>query len=151
MKSKKRLIIVTTSIRVNKTEELIPAIERFDGVFFRLLRKYIRKGMMKNTDVLILSEKDGLVRHDQKLPFRKPAGKIGALTLDPKQVETARAKNLEMLKTTLKNYSEIYINVGKQYLKLIEGFERYTKAKITYAKGRYGEKARHMRDWIISA
>jgi hypothetical protein len=129
---------------------MIPAIERFDGVYFRTIRKYIREGRMKNTDVLILSEKDGLVRSDQKLPYRKPAGKIGVLTLGPTEVESARLKNLEMLTGILNDYSEIFINVGRQYLKLIDGFEEYTKAKVTYAKGRFGEKAAHMRDWISS-
>lgn len=129
----------------------MPAIERFDGVYFRLLRKYIREGNLRNADILIVSEKFGLIWAKDKIPYYEVQGKIGALNLDNKTIEELRQKNLQKLKKIVNRYSEIYVNVGREYLKLIEGFEKFTTSKVTYASGKgLGPKALHMKQWIMS-
>jgi hypothetical protein len=147
---KKKLIIVSASTRLNYTEDPIPAIERFDGANFRVLRKAISDGRMKDTQVLVLHEKEGLLKQNQSVPYIEPEGKIGVLTINAKSAHSLRLKNLELLKREMENCSEIYVNVGKHYLKLIEGFQNHTKARVTFAQGRLGEKAAHMQDWIRS-
>lgn len=50
------LLIVSCSQRKRSDLGLLPAIERYDGVYFRLLRKAQREGYWpENLDVLILS------------------------------------------------------------------------------------------------
>jgi len=150
--SSRKLIIITTSYRLNKENtEPIPAIERFDGVYFRLLRKHIREGRLRNVDILIVSEKFGLIWAKDKVPYYEVHGKMGSLSLDKKTTEKIRKENLQKLKKIVNRYSEIYVNVGREYLKLIEGFEKFTTSKVTYASGKgLGPKASHMKEWITS-
>jgi len=149
--TKRKLIIVTTSYRVNDEKSPIPAIERYDGVYFRLLKKYKREGKLRNVDILILSERDGLIWASKRMPYYKPRGIIGALSLDEKSIERLRKENIETLEKTAKRYTEAYVNVGRQYMKLIEGIENLPFPKITYSKGNgLGAKAAHMKNWIIS-
>ncbi len=54
-----RLLIVTCSQRKNPTLGLLPAIDRYDGPAFLVLRKYLREGVGDAPRVLILSAKYG--------------------------------------------------------------------------------------------
>ena len=56
------LLIVACSQRKRSDPYLLPAIERYDGGNFRVLRKAMREGYWpQNMDVLILSAKYGLI------------------------------------------------------------------------------------------
>lgn len=149
----KKLVIVSASSSIRKEPfEPILAIERYDGIYFRVLRKYLRERKLRNIDVVIVSEKFGLMRSDDKISYYEPhAGKWGSLSLNKDAIKNLRRENLEKLKRIVNDYSEIYINVGRQYMKLIEGFENFTTCKITHAVGKgLGPKALHMKKWIIS-
>jgi len=150
---KKRLIIVSASSRLKREpKEPIPAIDRFDGIYFRTLRKYIRMGKLRNTDVLILSEKYGLISSREKIQYQQPhMGKYGSLSLNQEAANNLRSRNLQRLKKIVNQYEEVYVNVGKGYRKLINGFENFATGTIIYASGRgLGPKARHMKEWILA-
>jgi hypothetical protein len=151
----KNLIIVSGSTRLNKEpSHPIPAIQRFDGVFIRLIRKYYRQ--TKNIDVLILSPVYGLISGEEKIEFKEPIGESWReLNLDSDTISKIRESNLKKLMKWLskRNYTEIYVNVGKNMLKLIEGFEKIVPQTITvtYAQGPgIGPKMTHMKSWIES-
>ena len=147
----KKLVILTTSVRLDEeTKEPIPALERYNGVYFRVLKKYLREGRFRDTDILIVSEKYGLIWSDDKIPLYEIHGKMGSLTLDEKAIEKLRQENLKKLEKILDRYSEIYVNVGKEYMKLIKGFEKLASGRIIHAKGSLGAKATHMKQWILS-
>ena len=56
------LLIVSCSQRKRSESRLLPAIERYDGVYFRLLRKALREDYWpENLDALILSAKYRLI------------------------------------------------------------------------------------------
>ncbi|MEM3551788.1 MAG: hypothetical protein QXV01_11940, partial [Candidatus Bathyarchaeia archaeon] len=60
----KKLMIISGSMRLLKEpEEPIPAIQRFDGVFVRLVRKYSKK--LRDIDIYILSPIYGLVKAEE--------------------------------------------------------------------------------------
>lgn len=151
--AQKKLIIVTSSSRLRREpSEPIRAIDRYDGIYFRILRKYLLERRLKNIDVLIVSEELGLIWSHDKISYHEPhPGKRGALSLDRHTIRRLREDNLKKLKGILNQYSEIYVNVGQDYMKLIEGFEQYVKGKVTYATGRgLGPKAANMKQWLIS-
>lgn len=59
------LLIVMCSKRKRSAPDLLPALERYDGIFFRILRKARREGHWPdNLDILILSAKYGLLELD---------------------------------------------------------------------------------------
>ena len=59
------LLIVACSQRKRVTPEVLPALERYDGMYFRVLRKARRESYWpEKLDVLIVSAKYGLVAGD---------------------------------------------------------------------------------------
>ena len=91
-----------------------------------------------------------MLRSQDKIPYHKPTNKIG---FDKKFVEKARKANLKTLQRIFKekNYAEIYVNIGKDFSKLIEGFEDLTSAEVIYASGPgLGPKAKNMKEYILS-
>jgi cytoplasmic iron level regulating protein YaaA (DUF328/UPF0246 family) len=143
------IIVAASQRRVEEPKDPIPAIDRFKGVYFRILKKYLRSGKLSNTDILIVSQDFGVVRSKDKVPYRKPTNK---LDFHKEFVEKARKANLKTLGRIFreKNYNEVYVNVGKEFYKLIEGFESLASAKIIHASGPgLGPKAKHMKNWIL--
>lgn len=151
----KKLIIVAGSPRIRKEPaNPIPAIQRFDGVFIRLVRKYSKH--LRDFDVLILSPVYGLIKAEQKIGFKEPIrGSWRDLDLSKDDISELRESSLSTLQKLLtrREYNEIYVNVGKSMLKVIEGFEKTVpqSTKITYSQGPgIGPKMAHMKNWIES-
>ena len=64
----KSLLIISCSGRKIKTLGRMPAIERYDGQSYRIIRKAIREGCFPaNLDILIISAKFGLLAWDAKI------------------------------------------------------------------------------------
>jgi hypothetical protein len=62
--STERLLILACSQRKRPDEGLLPAVERYDGPTFRVLRRFLREGISEPPDVLILSAEHGLIPQD---------------------------------------------------------------------------------------
>ena len=150
-----KLLIVSASSRVLKEpKEPIEALQRFDGIFMRVIRKYYNK--RRKLDVLILSPAYGLVWAEEKILYKEPiGGGWYKLPLREDEVAKLREENLSTLKKILaaSKYEEIHLNVGKHISELIKGFEQFVnkKTKITYATGRgLGPKIKLLKDWLES-
>jgi cytoplasmic iron level regulating protein YaaA (DUF328/UPF0246 family) len=63
-----RLLIVACSARKKRLPELAPAIERYDGPLFRVLRKFLRENLYQAPEILILSAKFGLIGPSELIP-----------------------------------------------------------------------------------
>jgi len=50
-----------------------------------------------------------------------------------------------------KNYKEVFVNLGKEYMLSIKGFEKLfsEKTRIIIAEGRIGDRMKLMKDWIL--
>ena len=149
----KKLIIVSGSTRVLKEPaDPIPALQRFDGMFIRLIRKYYKQ--LRGVDVLVLSPVYGLVRAEEKIGFKEPIpGSWRNLVLGDMDILRLKESSLLSLQNLLvqQRYDEIYVNLGKNMLKIVEGFDKVVPrtTKITYSQGRgIGPKMSHMKEWI---
>jgi cytoplasmic iron level regulating protein YaaA (DUF328/UPF0246 family) len=143
----RRLVIVSASQRRVLDPNPIPAIERFDGVYFRILRKYLREGKMKDVSILVVSDRYGILEANDLVPFHPASDKTKEVTQD------MWASNLAKLKETFKktSYSEIYVVCGQKFQAFIKGFEDFTNVPVTYCYGRgLGPKARSLKDWIFA-
>ena len=112
---------------------------------FRILKKLRReKRLPTDLDIIIISSKFGLLKPEDKIPYLDHA-------MTFLQARELKNKFLDELGKLLKkkSYSEIFINLGASYLESIRGIEKLTNARVIYAKGRMGEKARHMKNWIL--
>jgi len=150
----RKLLIVSSSSRIvpEQTGKML-AVDRYDGVFFRVLRKALRDSRRRDIDVLILSPVYGLIKGNEQIEYHKPLmGKWGTLSLSEDEVTRMREKNLSFLESFIRRheYSETYVNVGREYMKLIEGLEKFLTHRVTYAKGKgVGPKAADMKMWIL--
>jgi len=142
------IIIAESQRRKQEPIEPIAAIDRYIGVYFRIVKKYLREKKLTNTDILIISHKFGILQSHDRVEYHKSTD-----NLNFESVENARKNNLKLLKTIFekKKYDEIYVNVGVKFAKLIDGFEDLTNAKVIYASGSgLGPKAKHMKNYILS-
>lgn len=147
MKSEpKRLLILACSQRKRPNPGLLPAIERYDGGSYRVLRKLKREGNWpKNVDVLILSAKYGLI--EAKTPIA-----------DYEQRMTRpRAKELKNQVTDVlrvyaqKDYDEVYVDLGQDYWSAVEELvDVFRHFSVIYAQGRIGQRLASLKNWITS-
>ena len=141
--NQKRLLIQACSERKTQTFNLVPALDLYDGVNYRLIKKYLRENKSAGFDlrILIISAEHGLISSETL---------IG--TYDRKMTKT-RAQELQMriseqwksLAFDLSEFDKILINAGKVYeesLKLIDtgDFKR--------TRGGIGEKMQQLKIWL---
>ena len=142
----KYLLLVSCSQRKYSGAGSLPAIERYDGVNFRVLRKAQREGYFaKNLDVLILSAKYGLIESDYPIEDYECKMTEGrALIL---QSEVSSSLDLHLCR---KDYREIFINLGKTYLIAIELSDgiRMAGQSVLYPTGGIGSKMSQMKQWL---
>ncbi|MCS7096760.1 MAG: hypothetical protein RMK50_06860, partial [Nitrososphaerota archaeon] len=92
------------------------ALERFDGLFFRVARKYL--GSVKDVDVVVMVDDLTLVDGDEPLAYREPVGgEWGKQKFSREVLEGARVFNERFLDRKLRNgrYGEVYLAMGRQY------------------------------------
>jgi hypothetical protein len=139
------LLIIACSQRKRSDPGLLPAIERYDGVNFRVLRKARQEGYWpENLDVLILSAKYGLIEVGTPIAYYEQR-------MTSKRAITLNAQILERMRSFIARggYSEVYIDLGRDYLPAIRGCaEAFSGLRVIYAKGRIGERLKGLRDWL---
>ncbi|MBI4671809.1 MAG: hypothetical protein HY741_09105 [Chloroflexi bacterium] len=122
----------------------MPAIERYDGVNYRVIHKLQREGKFpENVDVKILSAKFGLI--DAQTPIPHYDQRMDKQRANELQAQVAR----EWKKINEKQYKEIFINMGKTYLVAMGGFDLLPpSAKVRFAEGGIGKKMAAMKLWL---
>ena len=106
-----RMLILACSQRKRSDEGLLPAVERYDGPAFRVLRRFLRGGSSKAPVVLILSAEHGLIPHD--LPIAAYDRRM-----TPARARELRPLVLAELDRMIDSCSspEILVVAGRQYL-----------------------------------
>jgi len=144
----KFLLIVSCSGKKNKTKKKIPAIKRYEGVYYKVINKLKRENKFpSNLDIIIISAKYG---------FLKPNDLIENydLKMNKKQARKLNKSIVRDLRNYIrdKKYKEIFINLGKDYMLSIRGFEQFIpkETKIIVANGGIGKKMKQMKEWILN-
>lgn len=123
----------------------MPAIERYDGPAFRLLRRFLQKNPGSLADIGIISAEYGLISTDYPLPYYD------------RQMTKERSQSLNSqvvfsLKTLLngKSYTDLLIWLGKDYLRAICGYETTIPPQLAVqiATGGIGRKLSILHDWL---
>ena len=145
-----KLLILGPSYRRNPSPEPLPAIERYDGLFYRIIRRNIDAAKKKNIDIIIITEDLEIVTPETMLPYRPPIGEkwktMPPMSKDPIKIEKLRNKILELIKS--KKYDEIFIALNKYYQALLPDLSSYTKMILADFKG-LGPKARALKTMAI--
>lgn len=143
----RRLLILACSQRKRPDPGLLPAIERYDGPSFRVLRKFQREfptGAGK-LDVYVLSAEYGLISADKPIADYDRKMTLGrADGLNPQIL-----KNLETILRD-KSYKAVFINAGRIYFRALAGYERLITSdlQVTIATGTPGRRQSKLRAWL---
>jgi len=140
-----RLLILACSERKRLDKSLLPAIERYDGVNFRVLKKLKREhAFPHDLDVLILSAKYGLLHSETPIEaynFKMTEARAAELCT---RVSCDLDKHLQE-----KEYDSIFVNLGKTYLNALALSRKLNQCKVQYATDGIGSKMKQMKAWIL--
>jgi len=136
------LLIMGCSQKKNPSINPMKAIDRYTGLFFKVLKKNNSK--LKDLDVIIISAKYGFLlpgslieNYDMKLTNKR------ALELR----DEISPKFYEFFKD--RNYDEVFINLGKYYSKATYYCSGVNANKWIVSKGAIGEKMSQLKNWLI--
>lgn len=140
------LLILGCSKRKRKLPSTpIPAIERYDGPFYRIIRKAFREhGKLNNLGIMILSAKYGLIGPDEEI-----ASYDQRMTRE--MAKSMSGSAYRSLANTLKTnqYKEVMINLGEQYtMALSESRDVLANQKVRYGSGGIGERIKQLKEWL---
>jgi len=143
-KSRHRLLVMACSATKKKVAGLLPAIVRYDGPAFHVLRKYLAHATDAPT-VLIVSARYGLLDADHPISdydCRITAGAAEAIRPD---VLRAFGEHLSH-----QRYGEVAFCVGHDYQTAVEGYESLITAgtTVTFIPGGQRARLRNLRAWL---
>lgn len=147
--AKKRLLILGPSFRRKKDEGLLPAFERFDGLFFRVARKYLKS--LRDVDVVVMKDDLTLIGGDITMAYSPPKGnKWSTQSLSKKVVEDGRKRNQDYLDQRLRagRYQEVFVAMGKKYAEALPDFSKFNLQVIFPTSGGPGPKAKALKEWL---
>jgi Family of unknown function (DUF6884) len=143
--STERLLILACSQRKRPDEGLLPAVERYDGPTFRVLRRFLREGISEPPDVLILSAEHGLIPQD--LPIAAYDRKI-----TPARARELRPQILADLQRLIvsRPSSETLVCAGKQYLSALQADDAspLSRLNVRICSGALGKTLAELHDWL---
>jgi len=142
--------VLGPSYRRRKGSGSVPAIERYDGLFYRVARKYLKD--VRDVDVLVMKDDLTLVDAKTPLPYTPPEGeKWGRQPISEESVERARKRNATILSKKLKDggYSEVFIAMGKKYAEALPDYLSQYNVKVVFpTSGGPGPKALALKNWM---
>ena len=146
MSFKRRLLILSCSERKHTSKELLPAIERYNGPVFFVLRRFLRDcpDKAKSLDVYILSAAHGLIPASHPIaPYDQKMIQYRAAELQPYVLSIFS----ELMQ---KNYTSLCLVIGKTYLAALEGWRDLvpTNLALTIPKGPMGVKQTQLKNWL---
>lgn len=139
------LLILSCSERKRCDKGLLPAIERYDGPAFRVLRRFLKEHPTEQLDIFILTAKFGLISSNQHIPYYD------------QRMTALRAQELHLqviteLRNILDNrtYQRFCICMGKDYLQALDGYKALISSGLTIymVSGPQGTKLAELHNWL---
>jgi len=143
--SKRRLLILSCSQAKRSDNEPLPAIERYDGPSFRLLRRFLRQQPDTLLDIYVLSAKFGLISGNLLIPnYDQKMSKALASELNLSVVTKLEAIISQGV------YEKLLICVTKMYLNALNGYPSIIpdSVDLTVATGTLGRKLSTLHQWL---
>jgi hypothetical protein len=136
------LLVLSCSQRKRSDSSLLPAIERYDGPTFRVLRRFLKEQPLAPLDIFVLSAKFGLIPHNQLIPnYDQQMTQSRARELQPHMI--AELRNI----LTSRPYQKICFCMGKDYLQALDGYDILVSS-ITAINGSQGKILAELHTWL---
>jgi hypothetical protein len=140
-----RLLILACSQRKDPAAGVLPAIDRYDGPAFRVLRKFLREYPDDALSVLILSAKYGLIDSAAAIPDYD-------CRMSAALADRLRPAVLDTLRKTLrsKKLRSVGLCVGKEYRGALDGMESMflENGELEILSGGQGLRLTRLRHWL---
>lgn len=146
MKKKRRLLILACSRRKKTTPVPLPAVKRYDGPLFFVLRRFIRECPLQADllDVYVLSARYGLIPGDFPTPTYD-------LMMTPMRALDLQEKvKRDFADIPHNRYDSVCLVLGKNYLKAFESAMDMVSgdAETSFARGTIGKQSGHLKGWL---
>lgn len=142
-----RLLLLNCSKQKKTDEFLLPAIERYNGPRFQLLRRFLDSAgnNQANLKLMIFSAEFGLIDGDYPIPYYDrllSAGRAQELIPFIKENLTALLTN--------SIYAEVWLDMGKTYMMAVENCypALHEQKNIKVAKGSPGQRLTQLKQWL---
>lgn len=145
-----KLLILAPSYRRRTESELMPAIDRYDGVFYRVARKHLSG---KDIHVLIMDDKLQLIDASEKILYSPPIGNMWKQfkisNYKANFIQQTKEKNEKKLQILCQNENikEIFIAAGANHRKVLPDFKNFS-SEVIFPRGGIGPTARALKEWI---
>jgi Family of unknown function (DUF6884) len=141
------LVILGCSQQKKKTSRLLPAIDRYDGPVFHVLRKYVRDKPEVRHGTYILSGRFGLI--NAEFPTPRYSHRLTA-----NDVLSLRASVDSQVKEAVDRVQpeSVFVSVGSQYWPLLDEplSREISSEKLIIASGSIGGRASQLAHWLRS-
>ncbi len=145
-KQPKRFLLLGCSQAKHREPEFIPALERYDGTFFRVLKRYLRhdQAMRDELEISILSAEFGLLKAAEEIPYYdRLMSARRAAELRP-QIEDALKQLLSGA-----NYCSVLFCFGKNYSLACGDLSAICESNAVFqTTGAIGFQARQLKSWL---
>lgn len=143
----KRLLVVSCSRAKRPDPGVLPAIDRYDGPVFRLLRKARAAGLLNTVEVMVLSAKYGLIPADWMIHD------YNQVMTPARAAELAGTVTVELWRWVGQHetLTDAFVNVGQGYAPAIAGFDEWCLRRgivVTRAAGGIGERLAQTKAWL---
>lgn len=141
-----RLLILKCSSRKRGGAALLPAIERYDGPLWQVLRAYLRAHPRSEVelDIYGLSAEFGLIASTQRIPrYDRTMSAERAHQLHPTVIKRFRELGG-------RGYEDICLGISERYLVALRGWEQCIpeRTRITITDGGVGTKLGQLSAWL---
>lgn len=148
MNKRRRLLIVACSARKHPLDGRVPALDLYDGVAFRTLKKLRRENEFPDdVDVVILSAKYGLLRSGDLIEAYD-------LKMTSEIAKQQAEENVSELRRLLAqdHYREVFVSLGQTYCMAIRPTDAWQRSGVVVKKnrGRIGEQLKALKGWLLN-
>ena len=138
------LLIQGCSNKKQDTVAKLPAIDIYDGYFYRIIEKATRTGVLRDSvDILILSAEHGILEPETPI-----------YSYDRRMTEQrAKELNEQVLqqlqhKLTCNTYERVWVNLGSDYQPAINGLTASASIPVIHLSGRLGKRGHRLKNII---
>ena len=124
----------------------MPAIERYDGPAFRVVRKFLREAptTLQNVDIYILSAKYGLIPASEHIVDYDQR-----MTADRAQELQGKVCAAFQGRVAESGYAQVFLSLGRTYRAALDGCEAVALVKdLTISRAPSGKRLSELKAWL---
>lgn len=147
--SRRCLIVGCSRTKVDSPQPL-PAIQRYDGPAFRVIRRYLSHAPegVKDVGIFVLSAEFGLIAAETEISsYDRLMTTARAAELRPSVLQAAQADICP------RYYAEVFLSMGKTYLEALKGLEVLLgdDVQVIVSDSASGQKLTELQRWLWRA